>query len=295
MKFIKWTAFLFCSILFGLCAVNAVAETEYQVFELGNFRYKVPADWITIDADSGTARYHYAKEKGSHAGGYIYTSLYDLKIYSPLAETQFQGFINGMFSSDDVKVRMLSLDDFPVGRAQGTIDVNGEENPVCTALYTNGETLLSIMYSNSEMTFDEMESALDEICEHIIIQTDNESSNSIYDFNDFTIEISSTPVYSVSGNDYLVCNFKWTNTTDVNKIFASQVCVKAFQNGVSLEAGEVSGIDTKSFREVMPGYSLDVASIFKLDDMSEVLVIVTPQDSSMNQAKLDFSISLTQQ
>lgn len=79
-----------------------------------------------------------------------------------------------------------------------------------------------------------------------------------------------------SGAPAILVTYTWTNNSEKATSFMVAVSAKAFQNGVQLDRGVVSGADTSSsMNEIKPGATTTVQEAYVLDDQTDVTVECT--------------------
>lgn len=85
------------------------------------------------------------------------------------------------------------------------------------------------------------------------------------------------PASDYEGKPAIVVTYSWTNNSDRATSAAAALALKAFQNGVQLEAGIVTGgIDGDGYMaEVKPGAGTTFQLAYLLDDQSDVTVEVS--------------------
>ncbi len=104
--------------------------------------------------------------------------------------------------------------------------------------------------------------------------------------DDFTAKfLSYSVVKDYEDKDVLRLVFEYTNTSDDTASFIWDSSVKAFQNGVELDMAFVLEEDkeySNSSKEVKPGTTINVASLFELTDKSDVEIEVSELISFSN-------------
>ena len=93
-----------------------------------------------------------------------------------------------------------------------------------------------------------------------------------YEYEDFSAVITGTYFYQEAGQDYILISAMWRNLWDGPLSFVYTFYGRAYQNGVELEHGFVSGFDMKGVTEILPGYGLESYLGFEIDGNDEVLI-----------------------
>lgn len=84
---------------------------------------------------------------------------------------------------------------------------------------------------------------------------------------------SATGVTTYDGKPAIAVTYTFANNSDKATMPGAAVLVKAFQNGVELETGIVSGLDSGSYtNELKPGASASCTQAYVLQDQSDVTV-----------------------
>lgn len=98
-------------------------------------------------------------------------------------------------------------------------------------------------------------------------------------FSDFYVKIVSASAEVVNNQKYIIIGLEWTNLGSEADCYSTKTSAKVFQNGIEVEKGSqyTSGLDieTNEFTYVLPGYSLVVYEIYKLNDWSDVVYTAT--------------------
>ena len=119
-----------------------------------------------------------------------------------------------------------------------------------------------------------------------LIDTNISDTHITYDHYDIT---------TIGDGDYITLYFQFTNNSeDDNKAFFTTADVKAFQNGVELQASVVYTSDeTRTAEsEVQPGTTTMVAEAFRLQDRSEIEIEISPWISLTDELTDSATISI---
>ena len=98
-----------------------------------------------------------------------------------------------------------------------------------------------------------------------------------YDMGDVSVALSGFRIQSVSGKNYMLLFVKWLNNSDEPTAYYIAASVDAYQNGVELDDGYISGVEKDSTRKVLPGYGTTVTEIYELENKKDpVIVTIKP-------------------
>lgn len=90
--------------------------------------------------------------------------------------------------------------------------------------------------------------------------------------------------------DALLVNFDFTNNSEDSATFMMSILTKAFQDGVELETTFLSSdnelYDDNSSKEIKTGVTLDVSSVFLLDNTDSPVEVEVSEAFSFGDAKL---------
>lgn len=97
------------------------------------------------------------------------------------------------------------------------------------------------------------------------------------DLGSVSVALNGFEVYKRDGKNYLIVNVNWINNDSEPAVFYTEATVEAYQDGVELDDGYLSGVDTNVGKKVLPGFSGTQKEIFQLTSArGEVVLIVSP-------------------
>lgn len=98
-----------------------------------------------------------------------------------------------------------------------------------------------------------------------------------FDLGDVAVALDGYQLQTAAGKTYMILSVKWLNQSDEATAYYVEAAVDAYQNGVELDNGYLSGVDTNTTRKVLPGYSTTIKEIFELEnDKDPVVLFVRP-------------------
>lgn len=95
-----------------------------------------------------------------------------------------------------------------------------------------------------------------------------------FDLGDVSVALDGFKVQSISGKHYFILSVRWMNQSDEPTAYYVEANVDAYQDGVELDDGYISGVEKNNTRRVLPGYSTTVTEIYELRNTRNPIVIM---------------------
>ena len=302
-------ALILALLLIGSAALAEQAEQiEPATIRLGCFSFNVPQRWYYEEFTTGDNILYmfFAPDGAPHMNDPLYIEI----MYAPQnknADIYAEHYAEGKRDKDNYTETFISINDVPALICSYTGEVRGESYSERVFACGYGGSSILVYVAECPAPTAEGQACFDAIVESVEIDTEhfpasNESTDAIDRLeadstdtansadsqtgtpsDEFTAQyctytLDGPYLYKAPDGDYIAVFYDWINTDDKPRDDFLLVTIEAYQNGHSLENDWPEGFWNKYHDpndKYMPGYGGRSFETFKLEDNSEITILVS--------------------